>query len=261
MADDGRTTFGSLSRANRSVGLGNQLSEAAGFERRVLHVLPPSLVGVVRLTQDSKVIVAIITISLLLGVLGELHHRKWRDGVPAWRRELALRARIGRASGIFISYRRDDTGPYARLLQVYLRGRFPHASVFMDLDSIEAGTDFAEAIEAGVGSCRVLVALIGPRWLTLTDEAGQRQLDHPDDWVRFEIRTALESRVRVIPVLVDGAKMPRQYQLPIDLGNLARLNALEMSYNRYEYDTSRLGAVIQKALAQESSAERLNSPR
>jgi hypothetical protein len=212
----------------------------------VLLVLLPCLVGIAGLTQNSKVIVAIAAISLFLGVtsvLSELRLRKRRDGVLAWR------ARPDRASGIFISYRHDDAGPYARLLQVYLRERFLYAPVFMDLDSIEAGADFTEAIEAGVGSCRVLIAVIGPRWLTLTDEEGQRRLDNLDDWVRFEIRAALKSRVRVIPVLVDGAKMPRQQQLPTDLCHLARLNALEMSYDRYEYDTSRLAAVIQRALA------------
>jgi hypothetical protein len=153
------------------------------------------------------------------------------------------------AHGVFISYRRSDAGPYARLLQIQLGQHLPGTPVFMDLDSIEAGTDFAEAIKAGVDSCRILVALIGPRWLTHSDEEGRRRLDDPDDYVRFEIRTALERCVRVIPVLVDGAKMPQGHQLPDDLGKLARLNALQMSYDRYEYDENRLMIVIQKVLA------------
>lgn len=156
------------------------------------------------------------------------------------------------AHGVFISYRRSDAGPYARLLLVQL-GQYLHsATVFMDLDSIEAGTDFAEAIEAAAGSCRVLIALIGSRWLTVTDEEGRRRLDDPDDHVRFEIRTALESHARVIPVLVDGATMPQRRQLPDDLAPLARLNALPMSYDRYEYDESRLISIIRKLLAAES---------
>jgi hypothetical protein len=97
--------------------------------------------------------------------------------------------------------------------------------------------------------------LIGPKWLTLADEEGRRRLDNPDDWIRFEIRTALKRRVRVIPVLVDGAKMPRQQQLPTDLSDLARLNALEMSYDRYAYDASRLAAAIQRALATGSNGQ------
>jgi hypothetical protein len=76
--------------------------------------------------------------------------------------------------------------------------------VFMDLDSIEAGLDFAQVITEAVDSCAVLVALIGRQWATLADEGGRRRLDDPDDFVRFEVRTALERGVRVIPVLVDG---------------------------------------------------------
>jgi len=157
------------------------------------------------------------------------------------------------ACGVFISYRRCDAGPYARLLQVQLSRRLPGTPVFMDLDSIEAGADFAEAIKAGVGSCRVLIALIGPRWLTVTDAGGRRRLDDPGDYVRFEIRTALERCARVIPVLVDGVTMPVRQQLPDDLAPLARLNALPMSYDRYEYDEGRLMAAIHKLLAAESA--------
>ena len=157
------------------------------------------------------------------------------------------------ARGVFIGYRRCDAGPYARLLQVRLGQHLPGTPVFMDLDSIEAGTDFAEAIKAALESCRVLIALIGPKWLTVSDAEGRPRLDDPDDCVRFEIRTALEHRARVIPVLVDGVTMPHRRQLPDDLAKLARLNALQMSYDRYEYDESRLISITQKTLAAETA--------
>lgn len=157
------------------------------------------------------------------------------------------------AYGVFISYRRCDAGPYARLLQVQLGQHLAGTPVFMDVDSIEAGTDFADAIKTGVESCRVLIALIGAKWLTVPDKEGRRRLDNPDDYVRYEIRTALARRIRVIPVLVDGAAMPDHHQLPDDLGGLARLNALPMSYDRYEYDEGRLITIIGKALAAETT--------
>jgi TIR domain len=161
-------------------------------------------------------------------------------------------------SGVFISYRRSDTGPYARLLQVGLKQRFPGTPVFMDVDSIEAGTDFAEVITSAVQSCMVLIALIGRGWLTAEDEEeGRRRIDDPDDYVRFEIQTALERGVRVIPVLADGAKPPRPQQLPSSLRRLARLNALELSYDRFQYDEARLMAVIEKVLAVENSSATL----
>jgi hypothetical protein len=155
--------------------------------------------------------------------------------------------------GIFLSYRREDAAPYARLLQVQLRERFPGARVFMDLDSIEAGLDFSEVIRQAVDSCAVLVALIGRQWATLADEQGRRRLDDPDDFVRFEVQAALERGVRVIPVLVDGAKPLRHEQLPAELRNLARLNALELSYGRYEYDADRLLDLIQRVFPAASS--------
>ena len=119
----------------------------------------------------------------------------------------------------------------------------------MDLDSIEAGLDFAEVIREAVDSCAVLVALFGRQWETLTDEAGRRRLDNPDDYVRFEVQTSLERGVRVIPVLVDGAKPLRQQMLPPGLQKLARLNAFELSYGRYQYDADRLVNLIQQILA------------
>ena len=130
-----------------------------------------------------------------------------------------------------------------------LRDRFPDVRVFIDLDSIEAGVDFAEVIRQAVDSCRVLVVLIGRQWATLVDDKGRRRLDDPDDYVRFEIRMALERNIRVIPVLVDGAKPLRHQQLPFELEQLARLNAFELSYDRYQYDVDRLLGIIQRVIA------------
>jgi hypothetical protein len=151
--------------------------------------------------------------------------------------------------GVFLSYRRDDAGPYARSLQLQLSQRIPGARIFMDLDSIEPGLDFAEVIEEAVNSSAVLVALIGKQWLTLTGDDGTRRLDNPDDYVRFEIKTALKRGVRVIPVLIDGARPLRQEDLPEELHKLARLNAHKLSYDRYQDDADRLLDVIERVLA------------
>ena len=161
---------------------------------------------------------------------------------------------VASSRGIFLSYRHQDAAPYARLLQSQLRERFPGVRVFMVLDSIEAGLDFAEVIGEAVDSCAVLMALIGRQWATLADEQGRRRLDDPDDWVRFEIRAALERGVRVIPVLVDGVKPLRQEQLPAELQKLARLNAVDLSYGRYEYDAARLLDLVQGVLAADAGS-------
>lgn len=165
------------------------------------------------------------------------------------------------SQGIFLNYRREDAAPYARLLQFQLRERFPDAQVFIDLDSIEAGLPFAKVIRDAVDSCAVLVALIGRQWMTITDEEGRRKLDNPGDYVRFEVQTALERGVRVIPVLVDGARPLREQELPSGLQELAGLNALELSYTRIEFDTARLLDLIQRVLAAPGAAPVSRTPR
>jgi uncharacterized membrane protein YeaQ/YmgE (transglycosylase-associated protein family) len=154
-----------------------------------------------------------------------------------------------KSQGIFLSYRREDAAPYARLLQLQLTERFPTTQVFLDLDSIEAGLDFAEVIQRALNSSAVLVALIGDQWTTVVDDEGRRRLDNPDDYVRYEIQTALERGLRVIPVLVDGAKPLRRQYLPSELQGLTRLNALELSYGRFQYDADRLLGIIERVLA------------
>src|SRR5688500_6019930 len=107
---------------------------------------------------------------------------------------------------IFISYRREETAYPAGWLFDRLADEFGPGQIFKDADSIELGDDFVEVISTAVGSCDVLLALIGDEWVPITDAHGQRRLDDPDDFVRLEIEAALARKVRVIPILVDGAR-------------------------------------------------------
>ncbi len=154
------------------------------------------------------------------------------------------------AGRIFISYRREETAYPAGWLYDRLADRFGGGQVFKDVDSIQLGDDFVEVITSAVGSCDVLLALIGDQWLTITDEHGRRRLDDPDDFVRLEIEAALTRNVRVIPILVDGARMPRADELPGSLARLVRLQALELSPARFDFDTGRLLKVLDRTLAE-----------
>jgi hypothetical protein len=154
------------------------------------------------------------------------------------------------ASGrIFISYRREEAAYPAGWLFDRLTEHFGAGSVFKDVDSIDLGDDFAAAITAAVTSCDVLLALIGERWATMTDEYGRRRLDRPDDFVRREIEAALTRDVRVIPILVDRARMPQIGELPPSLAPLVRRQALDIDPSRFALDTARLIAVLEKTLA------------
>lgn len=111
---------------------------------------------------------------------------------------------VAEGGGIFVSYRRQETSHLAGRLYDRLADRFGENQVFIDVDTIEPGVDFTEEIFRAVASCIVLLAVIGPAWLTATDERGRRRLDDPDDIVRLEVEAALGRGVRVIPILVEG---------------------------------------------------------
>jgi hypothetical protein len=151
--------------------------------------------------------------------------------------------------GIFVSYRRQESSDFAGRLYDRLAGRFGESQVFIDVDTMEPGVDFAEEISRAVAACKVLLAVISPGWLTATDERGRHRLDDPDDIVRLEIEAALARSVRVIPILIGGAVMPGRQDLPESLAGLARRNALPIRHESFRYDAGRLVAAIERVLA------------
>jgi hypothetical protein len=117
------------------------------------------------------------------------------------------------------------------------------------IGAIEPGADFAQEIDEAVGSCDVLLAVIGPAWATVTDARGRRRLDDPDDFVALAVGTALpRPEVKVILVLVDGARMPMQEELPPALAVLGRRQAIELSAARWRYDVETLLRTLERAL-------------
>lgn len=188
---------------------------------------------------------------------------------PRWTRlkQVANRAQPAEAGApapsqtekrIFISYRRSDCQPQANAINDGLRHRLRPARVFMDIDSIPAGVDFAEHIREEIEMCDVVLVLIGDNWISATDQDGRRRIDNPDDFVRLEIENAFSaSRVSVVPVLVEGAEMPRATDLPESLQRLARINAIELSDQRWTSDIERLAGEIKRLEAyQQERAKR-----
>jgi len=153
---------------------------------------------------------------------------------------------------IFISYRREDSAGYTRAIFDQLAQRFPKNRIFMDVDSIEPGLPFDQVITNAVGRCDVLLAMIGRRWLEPRDGAGPR-LNDPKDFVRIEIAAALSRDIRVIPVLLDGAAMPAEDQLPEPLRPLALRNAIEVSNTRFASDVARLADAVGKTIGRSAT--------
>jgi hypothetical protein len=159
---------------------------------------------------------------------------------------------MGRA--IFISYRRDDTeGEAGRLFDDLVRS-FGEDSVFMDVSDIRPGVDFRKEIDANVASCGVLLAVIGPKWTTISGENGRR-LDDPNDFVRLEIVSALARDVAVIPVLVHDAKMPRPDELPEALREFAFRNSVEITHTRWNSDVQLLTKALARYVAPTASTD------
>ncbi len=157
------------------------------------------------------------------------------------------------ASRIFVSYRREDTSGHVLALIPRLREHFGADRVFKDTDSIAPGQDFIATIRKELESCAVLLAIIGKHWLTVQDpRLGKRRLDDPEDFLRLEVGTALNKPdILVIPVLVGNAAMPRVEDLPPDLANLARRNAIELSDTRWDSDLDRLVKVIEQVVGRQ----------
>jgi hypothetical protein len=152
------------------------------------------------------------------------------------------------AERIFISYRREDSRGYAGRLQGDLSRRYTNEAVFRDIE-IPPGVDFAEHIYGLIDHCNVVLVIIGNGWLDARDSGGNRRIEKPEDWVRLEIERALaRSDVEVIPVLVDGARLPPRDELPASLAPLRRLNAFEISDRRWDYDVNELGRYLDAAL-------------
>jgi len=149
---------------------------------------------------------------------------------------------------VFISYRRDESAGYAGRIADSFEEHFGEGIIFRDIDSLEPGLDFAEAIERALESSEVLIAVIGKNWLTATDAAGQKRLENPDDYVRTEIATALKRHIRVIPLLIQGAAMPSATDLPDDLAPLSRRNAFEIHDSSWRDDIQRLVTTLERAI-------------
>lgn len=146
---------------------------------------------------------------------------------------------------IFISYRRSDCQSQANGLYDGLKHRLGSAKIFMDLETIPPGVDFEEHIRNEIAQCDVVLVLIGDEWLETRPDESVRRIDEPGDFVRLEIESSLGLEgVRVIPVLVEGARMPLASELPAKIHRLARLNAFELSDSRWGSDLERLAGEL-----------------
>jgi hypothetical protein len=150
--------------------------------------------------------------------------------------------------GVYISHRRAESAPYATMLYSRLTERFGRGQVFMDLALFESDMTLAETVVAAVRSCSIVLVLIGPQWLTITDETGRRRIDDEGDFVRLEVEAALKNNIRMLPIILDEALVPRDDQLPPSLARLVRRNFMALSSERSNFGIDRVLEVVDRVL-------------
>lgn len=138
---------------------------------------------------------------------------------------------------LFVSYRRDDSAPYAGRIRDHLITEF---EVFMDVDSVPLGRKFGHILRDAVEKCHVLLPIIGPRWLDTCDEQGNRRLNNKDDWVRIELAAALQRGIPLVPILVGNAAFPKAAELPKDIKELVDYNGLFVRHESFDSDINKL---------------------
>ena len=141
---------------------------------------------------------------------------------------------------IFISYRRDDAAGDAGRLAAHLTRRFGKDQVFLDIDTIDPGTDFVRVLHKSLQETAAVLVVIGPRWTSARAANGTRRLDDANDFVRLEVETSLARNIPVVPVLVQGATMPRAEELPGPLASLANRQAASLDHAEFHDDAERL---------------------
>lgn len=140
------------------------------------------------------------------------------------------------ARNIFISYRRGDGRADARSIYQHLERRFGSRRLFMDVDTIRKGTDFRTVLDQALSRSGAMLVVIGPGWLEACDQAGRRRLEDPADFVRYEVAAGLRMKIPVVPVLVNGARMPTAHQLPDDIADLVFRQASVVTHENFPQD-------------------------
>ncbi len=145
---------------------------------------------------------------------------------------------------VFLSYRRADSQATAGRMAQFLDAIPAVDEVFLDVDGISPGENFESRIQNTLAQVSHVFVLIGPQWAGPAGAGGKTRLFDDDDMVRREVRLALASRARLVPMLLDDARMPRPAELPPDLQALSSINAFSLRTAHFDEDMDDLLDVL-----------------
>lgn len=157
-------------------------------------------------------------------------------------------------SSIVISYRRQDSADETRRVYDLFSTIFGKEQLFRDLDSIKPGTNFVETIDRVIGDASIVLAIIGPNWSSSQDKNGKRRLDNKNDYVRIEIARTLVKKKPLIPILVCGAEMPDEEEIPSELHSMLRIHAMHLRDDYFNSDLEQLSDHVKSILNKHSGA-------
>lgn len=161
---------------------------------------------------------------------------------------------------MFLSYRQADSIDITGRVYDRLTAHFGKDSVFMDVDSIPLGVDFRTFLSDWVSKCDLLIAMIGDQWLNARDSEGNPRLGNPADFVTIEISAAMKRGIPVIPILVGQATMPKHYELPEIISDLAYRNAAEVRSGRdFHYYMDRVIKAIENQFPAKSAKQEISN--
>jgi hypothetical protein len=148
-------------------------------------------------------------------------------------------------AGVFINYRVVDQPLGASAIYAKLEEWFGADRVFLDCESIRPGEHYPTRLRTALEGADALVAVIGPNWLTvIDDETRERRIHRERDWVRWEIATALDLGIPVLPVLLkdtpEDAQMPAAADLPANIRPLSTRQFARISHLHLGADIDRL---------------------
>lgn len=166
-----------------------------------------------------------------------------------------MSASVSEKYSVFISFRNGDEGFAPELIKTALAQEFGADQIFLSRDSIPPGTEFPHELRDRARNCQVLLALIGSRWLTMTDSTGRRKLAKRNDWVRMEIAAALNAKRTVIPIMLNGTPRLVAADLPANIRRLAGLQELRVDRGSVTGSTQRLRERLMELIPALASAE------
>lgn len=155
---------------------------------------------------------------------------------------------------VFLSYRRGDSAGYTGRIHDHLVSVLGDRQVFLDVADIPPGEDYLADLEKEIAAADAVLVVIGRQWLAGLD--GARRIDDAADPVRWEILSAMRRNVRLLPLLVDGARMPAESDLPPPLRPFARREAVEVEHALFDECMARVLHAVGARSRSERSARR-----